>query len=107
MAIVLTERDGGRRIQLRVGDTIEIRLPENAPAGYRWGVDSLEEGLFELTEERGDYPTATVGSVGEAYFRVTVRAPGQGTLRFTYGRSWEGATGVLRRFAVDVQAIAG
>lgn len=104
MAISLTERDDGRRIQVQVGDTIEIRLPENAPAGYRWGVDSLDERLFELTEARGDYPTATTGSAGEIVLRVTVRAPGEGTLRFKYWRSWEGDAGALKRFAVAVQA---
>ncbi|QZA08733.1 protease inhibitor I42 family protein [Mycolicibacter heraklionensis] len=105
MAISLTERDDGRRIQVQVGDTIEIRLPENAPAGYRWGVDSLDERLFELTGSSGDYPTATTGSAGEALLRVTVRAPGEGTLRLKYWRSWEGAAGVLKRFTLDVQAL--
>jgi inhibitor of cysteine peptidase len=105
MAISLTERDDGRRIQVRAGDTIEIRLPENAPAGYRWGVDSLDERLFELTDTRGDYPTATTGSAGEMYFHLTVLAPGEGTLRFTYYRSWEGTAGALRHFTVDVRAV--
>ncbi|WP_046316382.1 protease inhibitor I42 family protein [Mycobacterium sp. UM_Kg1] len=103
MALRLTERDDGRRIQLRVGDTIELRLPENAPAGYRWGVDSLDERLLELTETSGDYPAAT-GSAGVACFHLRVRAPGESVLRLTYRRSWEGDTGVLSRFAVTVVA---
>lgn len=105
MAISLTERDDGRQIRVQVGETIEIRLPENAPAGYRWGVDGLDERLFELTEERADYPTATTGSAGVTYLRFTVLAPGEGTLRLKYWRSWEGAAGVLKRFTLDVQAL--
>ncbi|ORV45680.1 hypothetical protein AWC02_12195 [Mycolicibacter engbaekii] len=103
MALSLTERDDGRRIDVRVGDTIELRLPENAPAGYRWGVDSLDERLLELTETYGDYPGAT-GSAGVACFQLRVRAPGESVLRLDYRRSWEGDAGVLTRFSVEIAA---
>ena len=104
MTIILTERDNGGRVQAHVGDTIELHLPENAAAGYRWALDDLDARLFELSEAGADYPDDATGSSGEARFGITVRAPGNATLRLKYWRHWEGEAGVLKRFAVEVEA---
>jgi inhibitor of cysteine peptidase len=106
VTIALTEHDDGSHIQARVGDTIELRLPEIASAGYRWSPDDLDSRLFELNESGANYPDDSIGSSGSARFRFTVRAAGTGPLRLKYWRPWEGEAGVQRRFAVDVEAIA-
>ena len=104
MTITLTERDDNSRIQARVGDTLEVRLPEIASAGYRWSPDDLNANMFELTDAGAEYPAGAVGAGGQAIFRITVRTAGSGALRLKYWRPWEGETGVQRRFAVEVEA---
>jgi inhibitor of cysteine peptidase len=105
VAITLTERDDNSRIQARVGDTLEVRLPEIASAGYRWSPDDLDPSLFEVKEVGADYPDGAIGASGQAIFRITVRTAGNGALRLKYWRPWEGEEGVQRRFAVEVEAV--
>jgi inhibitor of cysteine peptidase len=106
MAIILTEHDDGGRIETRVGDTLEVRLPEIASSGYRWSPYDVDSSLFELNDSGIDSAGEGIGASGHACFRITVRAAGSGTLRLKYWRPWEGETAVQRRFAVDVTATA-
>ena len=100
----MTECDDGSTLAVHVGDTIEVHLPENAAAGYRWAADCDDDGPLEFAGARGDYPCESVGSAGQAVFTVSVRAAGDARLRLTYGRSWEGQGGVCKHFTVDVHA---
>jgi inhibitor of cysteine peptidase len=105
MTVALTERDDGGRIRVRVGDTIEICLPENATTGYRWSVDHLDSSLFDVAGARAEYPGQTIGAGGQACVRITVRSRGIGTVRLNYCRPWEGADAALKRFTVEVEAV--
>jgi predicted secreted protein len=60
--------------------------------------------LFESGETDADYPDERIGSGGQVSFRVTVVAAGNGTLKLRCWRPWEGEGGVLKRFAVEVEA---
>ncbi len=102
--ITVTECDDGRDIAVRVGDTIEVHLPENAAGGYRWALDNDDDGPLEFMGNRANYPSGAVGSAGEVVFAVRVRAVGNARLSLTYGRSWEGEAGVSKHFSVAVQA---
>jgi inhibitor of cysteine peptidase len=76
------------------------------PAATIAGPDDVDSSLFELNDSGIDSPGEGIGASGHAYFRITVRAAGAGTLRLKYWRHWEGEASVQRRFAVDVEAIA-
>jgi len=102
--IPVTECDDGGELRTKVGDTIEVRLPENAAGGYRWTFDGEDDGPLELTQSSASYPHATVGSAGEAVFVVRVRTSGTTRLRLTYGRPWEGEGGVHKTFGIVVHA---
>jgi inhibitor of cysteine peptidase len=102
ITLTLTNQDDGGRVRVRVGDTIEIRLPETADGGYRWSVDEVDSSLFDVGELSAEYPQGPLGSSGQAVVRVTARTTGSGVVRLKYGRPWEGADGVLRHFAVEV-----
>lgn len=104
MTITVTEHDDGGRIQVRVGDLIELRLPENASTGYRWTLDHLDARLFEVGDTGAEYPEGRIGSGGQVSFHITIVAAGNGTLALRCWRPWEGESGVLKRFAVEVDA---
>jgi len=104
MTITVTEHDDGGQLGAQVGDTIEIHLAENATTGYRWETDGLDPHVFELEGATGSYRSDAVGSGGDAQFRIKVLAAGSATLRLKYWRRWEGEGGVLKRFAVKVDA---
>jgi inhibitor of cysteine peptidase len=98
----LTLADDGATVDVAPGETLSLRLPENATTGYRWEVDSLDEAILELIDERPSYPKAGVGGGGEVNFVVRALVPGSAELRFKQWRAWEGQDSVIGRFAVRV-----
>lgn len=100
----LTDQDNGRRVSVHVGDMLEINLPENATAGYRWAPDSYDARLLEFTEETASYPSAAVGAGGNTILRFRVVGVGSGTLALKYWRHWEGPGSIIQRFAVTIDA---
>jgi inhibitor of cysteine peptidase len=105
MAVVtLTDQDNGLRLPLHVGDMLEIHLAEIATAGYRWAPDNYDTGVLELAEATASYPSAAVGSGGEAIFRFRVVGVGSSTLVMKYWRHWEGSGSIIQRFAVTIDA---
>jgi len=102
--ITVTECDDGSRVRAHVGDTLELRLPENASTGYRWALDEGASDVFGPCEQHGEYPCKTIGSGGEAVFRVHVCAAGHAALTVKYWRHWEGDTSVRKRFTITVEA---
>lgn len=100
--MTLTERDDGQRITASVGDTVDIRLAENATTGYRWTLEPPATEVLVLSDAGADYPGGDLGSAGEAHFRLTVSVPGTAVLRLVYGRRWEGEAGISRTFSVEV-----
>ncbi len=105
--ITVTDSDDGGDLRVRVGDTIEVHLPENAAGGYRWALDDDDNGPLECTGTGSNYAREAVGSAGEAVFAVRVRAAGDTPLRLTYGRPWEGEAGICKRFSIAVHATDG
>ena len=102
--ITLTESDDGRAIEMRSGDAVQIRLPENATTGYRWAIDSYDATLFEQPTEEARYASgAAVGSGGEMTFAFKAKAPGKGEIALKNWRAWEGEAGVAKRFRIRVQ----
>ncbi len=102
MAIELTEQNEGGEVRAQVGDSIDIRLPENATTGYRWEPDRLDPHILQLETSEGEYPSGPPGSGGMAHFKIKVLAAGRATLSFKYWRRWEGEAGIIKRFTVKV-----
>ena len=102
MTITIGESQDNTDVHAQVGDTLEIRLSENATTGYRWALDNPDPALFAAGTAGAEYPGAALGSGGTAILRVRTLAKGDGTLRLKYWRSFEGDAGIVRRFSVKV-----
>ncbi|MFC4002687.1 protease inhibitor I42 family protein [Prauserella oleivorans] len=82
MALVrLAQSDAGTTAELRVGDTVELRLPEVRTSGYQWS----------LRLPRG------VRLVGDEYVLGGVDQPARGP-----EGEWPPGKGGVRRLALDV-----
>src|SRR5581483_7057383 len=93
--VTAEESASGQSMTLPVGETLELRLPENPTTGYRWSV--VENGADVLTpveEQRGARPTAlghrrpTAGCSGPS---------GQGGRRSSWSTTAHGRTPPARR----------
>ena len=96
----VTELDDGRTIEAKVGDTIELVLPENASTGYRWAFDGLDQHVVRPSEGEMIGKPAKVGSGGDMRWRLTAVAPATTEVRLKLRRRWEGDRSIQKRFAV-------
>ncbi len=86
----LSEKDSGRSVELRTGDTLEVVLSGNPTAGYQWEIASEDTNVLKRRgkpEYRSD--SAAVGSGGKFIFTFEAAAPGQTVLRLVYRRPFE------------------
>ncbi|MQA11460.1 MAG: hypothetical protein GEU98_23490 [Pseudonocardiaceae bacterium] len=102
MALVrLAQSDAGSTTELRVGDTVELRLPEIRTSGYQWSL-RLPEGIRLVVDGYvrggGDHPEGTESDEGSApggggvrRLALDVIAAGRHLIEAELARPWETA----------------
>ena len=109
-AVSLTKANNGQSIEVRQGDEIILRLPENPTTGYGWHIDradglSAEMSEYAMGSDQPD-PNRRLGKGGAREFRFRAKEPGARRLDLKHWREWEGERSVTERFGVDI-AILG
>jgi inhibitor of cysteine peptidase len=99
--------DDGATVGIRVGETLSVRLPENATTGYRWVADGIDPRILAVLPGEASYLDEAVGSGGEAIFRARAVAAGECDLELVNRRPWEGEDSGIRSFRVHVTVRAG
>jgi inhibitor of cysteine peptidase len=98
----LTETDNGRKIKLKKGDRVVIKLFSNPTTGYDWEMQPNDH--FSVSKEFLAKDSKVIGSGGTATFEVISHISGQkGTLLFRYKRPWEQSSEEEKRFSIDYQ----
>ena len=100
----LTEADNGRTVDVSVGETVSVTLPENATSGYRWAIDNLDAGIVEVNEAKPHYPSGAVGSGGAIAFAFKSTGPGNGEVSLKHWRHFEGDASITKRFRFRLNA---
>ena len=98
-----SENDDGRTAEVRVGETIEVTLPENASTGYLWTVDRLDAGVVRQLSAESHNPAKAIGAPGAIVFSFEAIKAGTGEIALKYWRSWEGDASVAKRFGVRLR----
>ena len=98
----LTEADDGKSVGVHVGETVALRLHENASTGYRWAFDNLDTNVVGVSEGKYVPRTAAVGSGGDMQWILEPRAPGTTQVKLKLLRPWEGDSSIQKRFAVTL-----
>ena len=99
----LAERDSGRTVDVRVGEKLQISLPENASTGYRWEIDQCDEEFIEPLGSEAHYSGPAVGSGGETVFSFQGKKAGTGGIALKNWRRWEGDSSVVARFVLTLR----
>lgn len=94
----VTKADAGRPVQVRLGDTVIIKLDEPVSA-YRWVTDC--PGVSSGFEED---PAAGVGGGGKAVFRYKPTSVGRLALEFRLNDRYQSDTAEVCRFTLDITA---
>jgi predicted secreted protein len=88
----LTDTDAERT--LKVGEEVEVQLPESAGTGYAWELSAPPPAGVVLVDKRVDVPARPAGSAPVAgggqtvVFRLRATAPGRADLVFVHRQPW-------------------
>ena len=106
MPRTVTEADNGRTIEVAIGDTIEVHLPETASTGFRWHVASSGDPVCAIAEETRVPPgTAKPGAPGTHQWRLEARKAGEALFKLAYRRPWESGN-AEREFTIRLRVVA-
>ena len=100
--LTVGEADAGTTRDIAVGDIVEIRLPENASAGYRWTLEPLTACEL-LADERLAPEKSVPGAPGSHLWRLKAAQAGDCRVTIAYGRSWQRTAPPERLFVVTLR----
>jgi inhibitor of cysteine peptidase len=98
--MTLTDADHGKTFDIRMGDAVVVRLPENAATGFRWALDESSEEGVEVAGSTYVPAGAGIGGAGYTEWTFRARRPGAVALKLKQWRQWEGEASVSNRFEV-------
>jgi len=80
-----SENDDGRTAEVRVGETVEVTLAENASTGYRWTVDRLDAGVVRQLSAESHNAAKAIGAPGTIVFTFEAVKAGTGEIASNIG----------------------
>jgi inhibitor of cysteine peptidase len=84
----VSEKDNGRTISARVGDTILLKLQENPSTGYTWTL-TVTPGLIVTRDQHSPSIIRRIGAPGTHEWQIRVMQSGDQTISAVYSRAWE------------------
>ncbi len=83
------ESGNGTTIEIRVGDSFEVYLPENPTAGFRWRLDESRTPNWVLLGDSFEPGRGAQGKPGAHCWTFRMNSVGAASIRMTYRRAWE------------------
>ena len=108
LAPVVTEKDGGKTVQMSADQPLFVRLPSNPTTGYTWTLTANPAPLALIKSDFAPDITKNrvVGAGGTQILQFAAKDAGTATISLGYRRPWEKDTPPARTFTVTV-AISG
>lgn len=104
--MVIDINSNGKKIDLKVGEVIQIELEGAGGTGFQWHIDKLDSGLFELISEDTRVVSCErkdiAGSPVMWVWKLRAKRPGNGIIRMKYYRTWEGSDKAINKFELSV-----
>jgi inhibitor of cysteine peptidase len=103
---VLTKKDNGKDLNLKVNDTVEIKLESNPTTGYSWFLGRLEDNSIvsisgpEFIDSKKD--KELVGSGGYETFVIKALSRGTTSIILNYKKLWEKDVDPIETFEITV-----
>jgi inhibitor of cysteine peptidase len=103
------ENDSGQEIALRIGQILEIRLPENPTTGFRWRHGSRGEPACVLDGDSFEPMEGPPGTGGANRWLFRAERVGVSAIELFYERKWEQERKAARifRLRVSVREVLG
>ena len=101
--LTLDENSNGQTVEADLGQEVEIRLPENPTAGFRWRIAQGGEPVCTLLSDWFDPGLDAPGQAGIHSWKFKAIAEGTGAIKLIYRRSWQDNTAETRSFALSLK----
>jgi inhibitor of cysteine peptidase len=86
----INKNQSGGEVEVALGETFQVRLPENPTTGYRWAISSSSGPSIEMQEDTFEPPGGEgLGAGGSHRWRFLTIQEGTVELVMEYRRSWE------------------
>jgi predicted secreted protein len=104
--VMLDINSNGKKVELRVGDEINIELVGAGGTGYWWYFDKLDLGLFEFVGEEtrvaGKGEKEMTGRPVIGIWKLRAKKAGRSFIRMKCYRAWEKSSKAINQFEVSV-----
>jgi inhibitor of cysteine peptidase len=105
--LVIDETRNGQKVDVSIGDTIEIRLEQNASTGFRWSVTASCDPICPIVEDDREAPApAARGASGHHRWRLRAVQSGECDFVLAYRRPWESERPPAREFRIRIRVRA-
>ncbi len=101
--MTLDESSNGQIVEAPIGDTIEIRLPENPTTGFRWHLTSDGSPECSLVHDDFSAPLSPPGKGGMHTWRFEAVRAGECNIELRSRRRWETSPERERTFTIHVR----
>lgn len=108
--MIVSREDAGKKIQLQVGDIVQIQLTGTPTTGHWWHFQNLDEKYVEINKEytkpytaKGDVPKEMEGGPILGVWQLRAKKAGTTTVGMVYCRPWEQSDTAKHRFCVTLQ----
>jgi len=102
----LTEKNNGDGINLKINDTIEIKLESNPTTGYSWFLsDKVDTAIVSVNEPvfiESEKDKELVGAGGYEIFTIKAIAEGKIDIILNYERPWEEGVEPIETFEITI-----
>ncbi|MDD5622469.1 MAG: protease inhibitor I42 family protein [Actinomycetota bacterium] len=102
----LTEKNNGDSLNLKINDTIEIRLESNPTTGYGWFLsDKADSTIVSVTDPEFIEPKKDkelIGAGGYEIFTIKAISKGKTSIILNYERPWEEGVEPIETFEITI-----
>ena len=96
------ENHNGQTIDLLVGQTLEIRLPENPTTGFRWQLMGNDRSVCSMTSNAFKEKLGPPGCGGKHSWIFEAVRPGGYDIELRYRRRWANPAQPERMFKIHI-----
>lgn len=100
--VKLYESDSGKRVEMRVGDDLEIVLPANPTTGYVWNSSTHDSDQLRLVNSDFYPDSKNIGGGGMEIIKFRAEAAGKSQVKLMFHRPFERAIPPLKTFVVTI-----
>src|SRR5450755_218745 len=100
------EEANGRTLDLIVGATLDLVLPENRSTGFRWELSSPGHPVATVEHDSYEAAAGPPGRPGRHTWVFRAVEPGEERYQLAYRRSWEGEKPPAQSFSLVLRVAA-